>query len=73
MCDDDEYNVEYPDEMDYHGKVRLLIGPKVQDVKNVNYTDVENNCVITDNLLVQADDPNSLITQTDGSGISING
>lgn len=73
VCDDEEYNVEYPDEMDYHGKVRLLIGPKVQDVKNINYTDVENNCAVTDNLLVQADDPNSLITQTDGSGISING
>lgn len=73
VCDDKEYNVEYPDEMDYHGKVRLLIGEKIQDIKNINYTGAENNCAVTDSLLVRADDHDSLVTQTDGAGIRING
>lgn len=73
VCDDSEYSIEYGDGLDNMGSVTLQISEKVQLVTNVNYTDTVNNCNIGESLLLQSDDPSSLVTQADGSGIKING
>lgn len=73
VCDDSEYSIEYGDDLDSMGSVTLQISEKIQEVSNRNYTDVTNDCKLGESLLLRADDPNSFVTQTDGSKINING
>jgi hypothetical protein len=72
VCDDTEYSVDYGD-LDYHGSVKVLFSEKIQQVSNTNCTDEVNDCKLAESLLLRADDLTSLVTQTDGSGITING
>lgn len=71
--DDDEYNVEYPEENDNVGKVRLLVSKRTQNVKNINCSDVENVCNLPPNYLLQETDFSQYITLEGGELILING
>lgn len=71
--DDDEYTVEYPEENDSTGKVRLLVSKQTQNVKNINCSDDENVCTLPPNYLLQADDLTQNITLVGGELILING
>ena len=68
--DDDEFSPTYV--LDNVGSVRFLVSKKTQDVKNINCSSEENNCVIGENYLLQADDNSSFVTQTNGDYILIN-
>lgn len=68
--DDDEFSPTYV--LDNVGSVRFLVSKKTQDVKNVNCSSEDNNCVIGENYLLQADDNSSFVTQTNGDYILIN-
>lgn len=41
---DDEYNVSYSDASDNLGSVRLLVGERTQDTRNINCSDDQNLC-----------------------------
>lgn len=68
--DDDEFSPTYV--LDNVGSVRFLVSKKTQDVKNVNCSSEDNNCVIGENYLLQADNNSSFVTQTNGDYILIN-
>lgn len=68
--DDDEFSPTYV--LDNVGSVRFLVSKKQQDVKNVSCSSQENNCVIGENYLLQADDNSVFVTQTNGDYILIN-
>lgn len=68
--DDDEFSPTYV--LDNVGSVRFLVSKKTQDVKNVNCSSEENNCVIGENYLLQADNNSVFVTQTNGDYILIN-
>lgn len=70
VVDDDEFNPTYS--FDNVGSVKFLVSKKEQNVINANCSSQENNCVIGQNYLLQADDNSVFVTQTDGSYILIN-
>lgn len=70
VVDDDEFNPTYS--FDNVGSVRFLVSKQTQDIKNTNCSDTENNCVIGENYLLQANDNSVFVTQTNGDYILIN-
>ena len=68
--DDDEFSPTYV--LDNVGSVRFLVSKQTQDIKNTNCSDTENNCVIGENYLLQANDNSVFVTQTNGDYILIN-
>lgn len=70
VVDDDEFNPTYS--FDNVGSVKFLVSKKEQNVINANCSSEENNCVIGENYLLQADNDSEFVTLTDGSYILIN-
>lgn len=70
IVDDDEFNPTYS--FDNVGSVKFLVSKKEQNVINANCSSEENNCVISENYLLQAYNNSEFVTLTDGSYILIN-
>jgi hypothetical protein len=68
--DDDEFVPTYS--FDNVGSVRFLVSKKTQSVVNKNCSDTENNCIINENYLLQADDNSVFVVQTNGDYLLIN-
>lgn len=71
VVEDDEYNVQWVNELDNIGNVRLEVSKKVQNAKNTNCSDNENVCTLAESFLIQ--DSGDFILQDDGYKIIING
>ena len=70
VVDDDEFNPTYS--FDNVGSVKFLVSKKIQDIKNTNCSSEENNCVIGENYLIQANNNSEFVVQTNGDYILIN-
>lgn len=68
--DDDEFSPSYV--LDNVGSIQIAVSKKQQDLKNVNCSSQENNCVIGENYLAQADNNTEFVVQTNGDYILIN-